>query len=597
MRVRSAVAEKVPDRTLRRVLSADDGVKAEARREVIDQAVGVLIPDDLLTALGFAAPDGDAGAPAAFRRAFAEVVAAGLADWDAASGLVRGGGAPVPDGPFALLPWVRMFAVELGVRVGGYLAAVGVQRVDEAGTAALVAGRSFDGLIDRYRQVAGGISRDELARGAAVSGSTVDEWLAGKALPQGENILQLAAVFAQRIPGLSEAEAAFHLRVSVAASEAVRWLWQVCPPPGNGHELGPPRAAQFVIEFLVVLEFALSQCIHAPVPVEHRWQAQWEVAIDGSGSQGGQAILAFALHRARDSYLRADVFGVLKGRWTERALMLYRQIPTVEGERSAPLPAGFPAEMLQLVGEHLPMFVQMQAWGNVSPNPFGWLMPVVPSDDPPSEDEGDVVLCMPSEMRATGAATNRAFEAQHARGDEVAAFEEHRRLVRLEPKNALYRYWLGCSLAKFDRVDEAIIECRIACDLDPSRSVYAVEVPIILTNAGRNPEALESFRAMEGKFEVDDHYANAHGFVLMVAGLHDEAISWFRRALAVNREHARAMRDLAHCLFASGKGVEARRWSKAARNRGEPWTYQRWEAGDYERGRVPALPWRNASAN
>ena len=256
--------------------------------------------------------------------------------WDHAAGSLRSLSQDVLTKEFALLPWVRLLAVELGVRVGAYLAFQGITSLEDDDTEAIVRGRFFDRLIQRYRKMAGGIPREDLAKGGGVSPSTVDEWLAGRALPQAESILSLAAVIAARTKEVAEPELVFHLRCAVAASELTRWLWEVCPAgPRDG--FGPPRAAQFVIEFFAVLEISQTMSIEGSKLRPNVTKALWTTVILGSKSRVGKDILSEVLSAARDSYLQADIRGVLLDCWEDRVLLLYRQIPSVENARQHPL--------------------------------------------------------------------------------------------------------------------------------------------------------------------------------------------------------------------------------------------------------------------
>lgn len=583
LRLRSLIASRVPERTLRRVLSDEAGIKPETRREVIDAVVTELFPDELLVTWGLVGPSGLAPAPSELRERFGDLTEEALHDWDRAAGVLRSTAIDTLNPLFALLPWVRLFAVELGLRVGAYFAIQGVEVVEEEDSGALVQGRAFDRLLQRYRRSAGGIPREDLARGGGVASSTVDEWLAGRALPQAENILSLAAVLASRVQGASEAELVFHLRWSVAASEAARWLWEVCPSHPSKAGLGPPRPAQFIIEFLAVLELAHGMAYTAPVPDEKLGVLWWTLVTYGSKCQAGKAIIAFTLDQARDSYLRADLDAVLRERWQERVLLLYRQIPSVEGASRDPF-----AKRLALTPDLMLKMVEMEAWGRVSPNPGGWHFEPAQSrmGFPNSDEEGEqlhmVVLNNQDFMSPTQRTSKLAMEAMHARGDEREALAHHQQLVAAEPANAKYHFWLGASLAAVGRIDEAVLECKIAAGLEPDWSLPAVEVAIILSNAGRGQEALAAMRDIEGKYEVDAHFANVFGYTHMYLSQFEEAIRWFRRTLSLNAEHARATMHLAHCLLMTGERIEGRSLAKRARMLGERWVYDGLKAGRYD---------------
>lgn len=366
LRVRSLITLQMPERTLRRALSDEPGVKSENRTAVLDAAIAHLFPDELLTLWGLAPAETATSGAQAVRDNLAAMAEDALMAWDHAAGSLRSVSIDVLTKEFALLPWVRLLAVELGVRVGAYLAIHGITSLEDDDTDAIVKGRLFDRLIQRYRKLAGGVPREDLAKGGGVSPSTVDEWLAGRALPQAESILSLAAVIAARTKGVAEAEVVFHLRCAVAASELTRWLWEVCPAnPRDG--LGPPRAASFVIEFLAVLEIAHAMATEGAKIHPNVVEALWGAVILGSKSQVGKDILREVLNAARDSYLQADIRGVLLDCWEDRVLLLYRQIPSLENIRQDPF-----SKMLNLPGEMMGSFRGQEAWGRISPNPGGW---------------------------------------------------------------------------------------------------------------------------------------------------------------------------------------------------------------------------------
>ncbi len=579
LRLRQAVEEVVPKRTLVRVLKGGPGVKPDTRLEVVQATVRALLDDGLLEWWGLPAEGAEAT-----RDAAVAALDAALVRWDQAVGTLRSRGPKVPSVAFAALPWVRLFAIEGALRYAAYAVTRGEPPMSVEAARALMAGRFFDYLLGTYRERAGGLIREDIAAGANVAESTVDEWLAGKSLPQSESILDLAAVLTDRVPDLDEAEANFHLRVAVAVSELVRWIWAVCPQPREGGEFGPPRAAQFVIEFTTaqaIVRFLIDGMMEQHG--ERLAPDLWALALDGSVTPHGKVVLAAVLDSARDSYLRADIEGVVYERWTERVLLLYRQIPKPENrQREAALmkKVGLP----DMPPEFFSFAEEMMSWGAVSPNPGGWHVPAFPPEEEPPAGEDDFVAVMSNESfpNRPDIVAKHAMEAQHIHDDPFEALGHHQRLVHQDPESEMYRFWLGCSLAAVGRPDEGIIECRIACSLKPDWSLPATEVAIILGNAGRYEDALESIKLTAEQYEVDGHMAYAYGYILLRLDRLSEAAQWFRRVLDENDAHPEALANLAHCLLLTGERREGRKFAKLAFHAGERQVLEALNAGHYD---------------
>lgn len=329
LRYRQALEERVPTRTLGRVLRGGPGIKPATRREVVDATVAIVVSMDLLVAWNVVPPDATEDQVSIIQLKLADAVEAAMVAWDAAAGGLKSSGPAVERSEWAILPWIRLFAVELGLRVAAYLRVRGVEFTEDDARA-FIDGKAFIRLLNRYRDHADRLTRDDLADGTGLWRSAIDEWLAGRALPQAKSIQFLAQVVADAVGDLTPAEAELHLRVAVASTELVGWLWAVCPPPmpDQPAQFGPPRAAQFGLEFTTVTRFLLA--IFEEVTIEDHSPEQldlWMLVVNGSMWPSAVPLLASLLAGTRDSYLRADVEGVLHGRWAERVLLLYRQLP------------------------------------------------------------------------------------------------------------------------------------------------------------------------------------------------------------------------------------------------------------------------------
>lgn len=232
------------------------------------------------------------------------------------------------------------------------------------------------------------------------------------------------------------------------------------------------------------------------------------------------------------------------------------------------------------------MFVAQTLWGRLSPNPNGWHFATFPQRVKSEESDDEYVVLSVSEEAfpdRPDVVSKRAMEANHLRGDPQEALAHHRRLVASDPENEMYRFWLGVSLAAVGQLDDALIECRMACALKPEWSLPAVEVAIILLNARRFDEALASIELTASRYEVDAHLANVHGRALIALEREREAIPWFETVLKLNAQHAHAMQDLAHCLLTIGERAEGRKWAKAAAHAGAGAVLHDLNAGRYGR--------------
>jgi tetratricopeptide (TPR) repeat protein/transcriptional regulator with XRE-family HTH domain len=586
LRHRQALEEAVPARTLGRVLRGKPGIKRETLREVVDAVVRVLIKPELLRAYDLIPQEAMTEVPAAtFHTKLSDAVEGVMVAWDAAAGSLRASGPAVERCEWAMLPWLRLLAVELGLRVAAYMKARGIQFTQEDAKA-FIDGRAFIRLLNRYRADADRLTRDDLAEGTGLWRSAIDEWLAGRALPQSKSIEYLAEVVSEAIDDLSAPEAELHLRVAVAATELVGWLWEVCPPPmpDQPAAFGPARAASFGLEFTTVLN--VNSELLAEVEEQSASQFDfWMLVVNGSMWPSAVPLLMALLHGARDSYLRADIEGVINGRWAERVLLMYRQLPNPsnrEREAQTLRDLGFP----ELPPQMFPWMEEQIRWGKLSPNPNGWHFPTFPSPtEPEAQDDEHVVLGFSEESfpNRPDVVSKHAMEANHLRGDPQEALAHHRHLVAGDPENEMYRFWLGASLAAVGQLDEALIECRMACALEPGWSLPAVEVAIILLNAGRYDEALSSIELTANNYGLDAHLANVHGRALLALEREREARPWFQKVLELNDQHAGAMQDLAHCLLTIGERAEGRKWAKAAAHAGAGAVLHDLNAGRYDK--------------
>lgn len=150
-----------------------------------------------------------------------------------------------------------------------------------------------------------------------------------------------------------------------------------------------------------------------------------------------------------------------------------------------------------------------------------------------------------------------AGRAARASGDNIEAASWFRRAWQASPGKPEALFCLGAAqLACGDAGAQATLEN--AWRLFPGYCEGWNELGMALRKAAQLEAAALAFaRAADGS--TDPAHSFNHGAVLKALGRHGEAIAAFRKALAIEPDHAAAMLALAQCLRIMGEGPEARR--------------------------------------
>ncbi|HET6973950.1 MAG TPA: protein kinase [Pyrinomonadaceae bacterium] len=139
-----------------------------------------------------------------------------------------------------------------------------------------------------------------------------------------------------------------------------------------------------------------------------------------------------------------------------------------------------------------------------------------------------------------------------------AEAEEHfQKAIALNPNYATAHQWYGSYLAASGRLNEAVVEAKIAHDLEPfSLTIYSDYIRA-LYYAGRLDEARkESLKLME----TDPSFARAHyelGLVAEEEGKFEEAINEFKLGLKALPDNVAALTALGHAQARAGKRADA----------------------------------------
>ncbi|MCP4004646.1 MAG: tetratricopeptide repeat protein [bacterium] len=146
----------------------------------------------------------------------------------------------------------------------------------------------------------------------------------------------------------------------------------------------------------------------------------------------------------------------------------------------------------------------------------------------------------------------RAGMANERTGDYVGAERSFRRGLEIDPENLDLHNALGWTLFQSGRSAEAVVEYEKALAVDPMDVRANNNIALALTELGRLDKAALHFRnslAVEPKAEI---YSDL-GFVLDRQGRSDEAITNYRKAIALDSETRSAHFNLAVSLLNRGE--------------------------------------------
>lgn len=133
----------------------------------------------------------------------------------------------------------------------------------------------------------------------------------------------------------------------------------------------------------------------------------------------------------------------------------------------------------------------------------------------------------------------------HLLGEYEAAIERYRKSIEIHPTAEGHTY-LGWSLSRLDRLDEAVAECKKAIPLDPDYGNPYNDIGVYLIDLGRPDEAIPWLeKAMGAKRYCCYQFAHFNmGRILLMKERTAEAERAFRRALSYDPEYLPALRGL-----------------------------------------------------
>jgi tetratricopeptide (TPR) repeat protein len=143
--------------------------------------------------------------------------------------------------------------------------------------------------------------------------------------------------------------------------------------------------------------------------------------------------------------------------------------------------------------------------------------------------------------------------------DWKGAEEEYRRAIELNPGYANAHAWYSNLLLELGKLPDAIVEAKLAQQLDPLSAFTSDNLAAIWYYAGDYNQSIEQCRKT---LEIDpaSHRAHRHlGQVYVQKRMYEEAVSELKKAIELSPESTEASADLGYTFGAWGKTDEAKK--------------------------------------
>lgn len=519
------------------------GERVERRNEIVQALVDSVVPSDV------AMPDPIAPG-VSLRTWILDVVLATLTTWDRFVGELNANSKALMLKRLAPYPYLRLATLDYAIRWGARCALA--EQHPPRGPSKDHGDRdhrpdrpSHDddldtGFLDEdfLRQTMdacrGDLTLDQIAEAIDVSRNTLDSWRRGRSSPtHNDHIERLARALNDGDRSQSQ-RLALHLRMVVAAVACRRFLVE---------QMGAHRVEDLISTFRKVARIVRRYLQFAPVDIT--LPSLRDVVWHGAHAVIGAPICRhLAEHAPLAPEMQAD-FLILWQDWSPR-LTYWAQV--IGGLQN--MPEALPREL------------------NISQEQVTELAPLVESyvfdmshfDWTPPPD----TMCVRIKNPPLAAAWARNEQAERAwsSGDIDAAIAHCRRATTLAPERSVFHYALGAKLGTLaahgatELFDEALHECHLAAQLDPTDRGPAVEIAIILSNRGSLDDADTAFAAAESLATNWSHFHRARGINYLWLARWSDAERCFRRLLDMEPSDIPARCHLAAALAHQGSARE-----------------------------------------
>lgn len=420
----------------------------------------------------------------------------------------------------AFHPFLRLTALDLGLRLGGYSWMLGLPEPSREQPPPWTFEDGFGRLLDAMLSRTTLRSRAQLAERAEVSANAMSAWSRFDSFPSDMNIERLAIELADDA-NARQGEIQNSLRLNLLLGWARKEL---------GKELGAEVTGDLI-------EGAL-------------WVASrvWRLASVQRADRGHPLLGELVL------------FGSQSVLGSEAAALLSKQAPN-------PLMAAdlssLPSEWTQRLRAWFPIMQSKGAFAEQSRRFF------------PTDDFDPRAALAEIEGAPTPAVVGAAALTLMNFGAVMEAARLFERLVLLEPLKAQNHY--NFAMAHYrahgpsrEVIERAMAECRIAASLDETHVEARLEVASFLGDLGRFDEALSMYAAMKKLAPSSARLECDWGFALMSLGRDLDAAAHFEAATTIDPQYVDAWSNRCFVLNRAGRKREAREAAKRAEFLGDP---------------------------
>lgn len=466
------------------------------------------------------------------------------------------------------MPILRLVALDLGIRVGGW-AAIRLLKGDPIQwETTWLDGGELRRFIDEHRERLG-LTVHALADKLGVSDQAVEAWRLGASLPTSNNIEALGKVLAG--DGLRQVEVEYTVRVIVAIDQVRGSLKDVIGEDRLGDLVAGMKATAVEVEDIHRKILSVRPTPEVPLEMAARWDdvmgeirkgmlrgAVWELPVHGARCEIGEITAVALVEKAKWRPEAAADFAVLPGDWSPRITYWLSHVGSADRavefmRHRLPDVTGRDADTAGMIAEAI--IEGTLALGNMfwEPRPDMQMIRISP---PPFEK-----------------AMNRVIQADRAgsAGNWTTAATHLRHAVQHQPQDAAVHLKLGAALWQtgverrdMAMIDEGLLECRVAVQLAPEFGNARNEIGVILSNIGRHEEAEEAFAEAEPYHGQHNHHWFCRANNYLALGRLEDARTAFEKTIELtgNGEHVEAKSRLAATLMGLGKKREARNLGK-----------------------------------
>ena len=553
-------SEALPSEALRRQARRyfkGDRVEPEGVDEIIGQLVTATVPEAILLP-EIAQQDPN------LQAFLKDLVPTWARKWDAIAADVNFSLYPVSEMRDLPIPPLRLFMLEVGLRVGAWLAVQELNGKKPGLDFVWRKPRPFAELVLRWQEKRD-LSVEDAAAELGVSPQTMSSWRNGQSEPEHDKLPGLAVHLRPDVEPWEVAD--FHLRVIVAVQILRKSLDALC-----GHERiqdmvdAAAETAKYTYAFFIFpLRAPRPDTLDIDRLVEHRrMQAEgpaalmpraWNVVLYGCVAPVAEPLCLFLAQIAKFREEVAYDFRAVRGHWPERIKYwmheLGRHVREIDYLHRHPV-AG-----MQLTLEEARQMSDAILRGEMRMAGFDWR---------PPPDRKMVVISPPPR----GKAMNRLRQAdrESSVGNIEGAVEHLTHAVKHQPEDACLHFYLGCQLWQLGfrkdfvgLMDQGLLELRLAIHIDPEFGNARNELAILLSNTRRHEEAEAAFQEAEPHHGGHAHHWFSRGNNYLALGRYDQARVAFERTIALSKDgaHVLAMERLAATFVKLGRKGDAMR--------------------------------------